>query len=713
MECLDANVVQDLMAGALTDGAKAIAIQHLDGCGDCRDLLGALARDATRDAALDTLGDTEKNPRAISMLETLASEGGGVGLLETVAPADPLEDTRAATGDLDPATKPIRIRPGSAVTGKTLGRYTLLERLGAGAMGVVFRAEDRELGRDVALKQLHRPDEALTDRLVREARSMAQVNHPNVVAVYDVGTAEGVTYIAMEMVSGDSLRTWQRESRTVPEIVTAYVAAGRGLAAAHAAGIVHRDFKPDNVLVGRDGRVRVTDFGLAAARPTDGREGAPSTSMMSDVNLTTSGSVLGTPAYMAPEQFTGGNVDARTDQFNFCVALYEALYGQRPFEGKTFPELGDHVCEGRIRPAPPGARISRGLRAIILRGLSVKPGDRYPTMEHMLVELGRDRARPWRRTSIAATALAVLLAIGLGADWVVRDRVSAQIRQSFAATAKQSDRAVKLLADQFDAISNLVYLFPIMRDVAAHHDQADFGLGEPAADAEALDKLHNQLTSADWTLARNFGGREHPSILAVADYKARLLFTSAAPETWKTDLATLPWVKQALDAGTGNSMTLMRYDEPRLVATGLLGKEPRTGLAMLFTRTLALGEARSQFLQIVDAGQLLDQIRIDDDTLLSLVASDGTPVGDVPVEVVAAASVDGQRSFTLDGTTYEVQALPLTGFDGRLVMAQPMDSVLALFPGARTVFLFALLAALGVALGTAIRARRITGARVA
>jgi predicted Ser/Thr protein kinase len=711
MECLDANVVQDLMAGALTDTAKATAIQHLDGCDDCRDLIGALARDATRDAALDTLSDTEKRPSRLSMSDAARSAGGS--LLET---ADPLEATGSAADYPDPATRPIRIRPASAVAGTTLGRYTLVERLGAGAMGVVYRATDRELGRDVALKQLHRPDEALTDRLVREARSMAQVNHPNVVAVYDVGAAEGVTYIAMEMVMGDSLRSWQRERRTVPEIVTAYVAAGRGLAAAHAAGIVHRDFKPDNVLVGRDGRVRVTDFGLAAARPTDGGDRPPSTSpadvMISDVNLTTSGTVLGTPAYMAPEQFTGGNVDARTDQFNFCVALYEALYGQRPFEGKTFPELLDNVCEGRIRPAPPGARISRGLRAIIVRGLSARPGDRYPTMEHMLSELGRDRARPWRRTSIVATALAVLLALGLGADWAVRDRVSLQIRQSFTATAKQSDRAVKLVADQFDAISNLVYLFPIMRDVAAHHDQADFGLGEASTDAEELEKLHNQLVSADWTLARNFGGREHPSILAVADYKARLLFTSAAPETWRTDLSTLPWVKQALDAGTGNTLTLMRYDEPRLVATGILGKEPRTGLAMLFTRTLALGEARSQFLQIVDAGQLLDQIRLDD-TLLSLVAADGTPVGDVPAAVVTAAPRTGQSSITVDGTNYEVQALPLTGFDGRLVMAQPMSSVLALFPNARIVFLIAMLVALVTALGTAIRARRITGARVA
>ncbi|MDB4963321.1 MAG: Serine/threonine kinase [Myxococcales bacterium] len=706
MECLDANVVQDLMAGGLDPVAKTHAIQHLDGCGDCRDLLSALARDATRDAAASTLRDTEKWGPSIAMLETLGSNGGA-GLAATMAP------------ELDSATRPVRIRVANQV-GTTLGKYTLVKRLGAGAMGVVYHAEDRELGRNVALKQLHRPDEALTDRLVREARSMAQVNHPNVVAVYDVGVAEGVTYIAMEMVTGDSLRAWQQVSRTVPEIVTAYVAAGRGLAAAHDAGIVHRDFKPDNVLVGHDGRIRVTDFGLAASRP-DADRGEPraersASTTMSDVNLTTSGSVLGTPAYMAPEQFAGGNVDARTDQFNFCVALYEALYGQRPFEGKTFPELADHVCDGKVLPAPAGTRVSGGLRAIILRGLSIKPGDRFPTMDHLLVELGRDRARPWRRTSYVATALAVVLALGLGADWAVRDRVSMQIRQSFAVTAKQSDRAVRLLADQFDAISNLVYLFPIMRDVAGYHDEADFGLRDPALDAEELEKIHNQLVSADWSLARNFGGREHASILAVADYKARLLYTSAAPETWRTDLSTLPWVKAALDTGTGNTITLMRYHDPRLVATGLLGATPPPGLAMLFTRTLALGEARSQFLQILDAGNLLDQIRLDD-TMLSLVSPDGTPVGDVPIELVSAAPALGQRSITLDGVTYEVQALPLTGFAGdrigHIVMAKKMNSVLALFPGARIVFTIAMLLALGLALVTAILARRITGARAA
>ena len=229
MECLDANVVQDLMAGALDAPSRVLAIEHLDGCQDCRELIAMLARGATHEVALDTLGDTEKRPPSIAMLETVASDAGlgstrSPDLIET---ADGMGETLAPE---ESVTKAVRIRAPSQL-GRKLGRYTLVERLGAGAMGVVYRAEDSELGRDVALKQLHRPDEALTTRLIREARSMAQVNHPNVVAVYDVGVIDDATYIAMELVTGASLRTWQ-QTRSIREIVEAYLAAGRGLSAA-------------------------------------------------------------------------------------------------------------------------------------------------------------------------------------------------------------------------------------------------------------------------------------------------------------------------------------------------------------------------------------------------------------------------------------------------------------------------------------------------
>src|SRR5678815_2986140 len=173
VECLDANAVQDLMAGALDSGARASAIAHIDGCPDCRDLISLLARDATRDAAEDILRETADRPRDISMLETQESRPplprGSSGLLATAAAAAAADGIGAR-----------RVRT-PRMTGHTLGRYTMIDRLGAGAMGVVYRAEDEGLGRQIALKLLHRPDPALTDRLVREARSMAQVNHPNVV----------------------------------------------------------------------------------------------------------------------------------------------------------------------------------------------------------------------------------------------------------------------------------------------------------------------------------------------------------------------------------------------------------------------------------------------------------------------------------------------------------------------------------------------------
>jgi predicted Ser/Thr protein kinase len=701
MECLDANVVQDLMSGALDDTLRGEAMRHLDGCDDCRLLISTLAREAVVDTVRELSLMATAAPTDVGLMETIAPPS--VGMMATVASSAGialLETAATDTSDTtDGTTKPLRIR--SQQPGKRLGRYTVLERLGAGAMGVVYRAEDPELGRKVALKLLHRPDASLTDRLVREARSMAQVNHPNVVAVYDVGEADGASYIAMELVEGQSLRAWQATPRTVNEVVEAYIAAGRGLAAAHAAGIVHRDFKPDNCLVGgADGRVRVTDFGLAAARPSAGVQPSELPTI-GDVNLTTSGSVLGTPAYMAPEQFSAGNVDARTDQFNFCVSLYEALYGQRPFAGKTFPELGENVCEGRVRPAPPASKVSGALRAIILRGLAVKPGDRFPTMDHLLTELGRDRARPWRRTAWIAVAIAGLLAIGLGVDWIMRDRLFVQIHESFALTATQVDRAVALLTNQFDINANQVYTLAVMRDVASHHDQADFGLGDEVSDAADLEKIQEELQSQDWIFVRRFGSTKYESTIAVADYTSRLLYTSADPAAPRTDLAQVPWIKQALDSPTASSIVLLRADDPRLVTTGILGKAPASGLVFLFTRTLLLNKVpTSQLMQLLDAATLLHNVRLDKATKLSLVAPDGTSIGEVPGDLAADEWVVSTVPIAFDGTSI-----------GSVVMARELGGGLALFPHARLLFALAMFASLGLFGATALRARQITNAR--
>ncbi len=561
---------------------------------------------------------------------------------------------------------------------------------------------------------------------------MAQVTHPNVVAVYEVGVADASTYIAMELVEGESLRAWQTKPRQIVDILEAYAAAGRGLAAAHAAGIVHRDFKPDNVLVGSDGRVRVTDFGLAASRPADGVGTGRAGSFSGDVELTTAGTVLGTPAYMAPEQFTGGNVDPRTDQFNFCVALYEALYGTRPFAGKSFHELGNNVCDGLMTPAPPRARVSNALRAIVLRGLSVKPGDRYPTMDHLLVELGRDRARPWRRSAITLGAVAAALALWLVADVALRDRADVAIGTAFRMTGVQTVRTLTSLQDEFYAQADRLSHQAAVQLLAAHHDLADFGLGGAQADSDDLAEIHGQIESSTWVHDSSERRSTVPApgthadpdadTLAIVDAKGRLIYSTAS-SAWGTRADSLPQIKHAIDTGDGASVEVLAYDDPALTAAHLIAA-PRSGLAVVYDRALSLGtddktnakEARAVLVEIVDGTRLLDKIKLDEQTRLALVAPDGRSLGDAPAALVAAAPAPGAAAANVmtDDQTYQVQTLAIPGFEGqgtvaRVVMANPVGG-LTLFPHARLVFGVLLVCALGGAAATGLRARGMSRA---
>jgi eukaryotic-like serine/threonine-protein kinase len=388
---------RDLLAGCLgTDTLLAFVEQrassllranveeHVAQCGSCRRLLSALA-DATT----------------------------------AVAPA---------AGAIAPATR-VESTPDEGLGAKALvGRYQVLARVGAGGMGVVYAAFDPELERKVALKLL-RPDlgggesqRPFETRLRREAQAMAKLAHPNVVAVHDVGCLGGRVFVAMEFIEGPTLGRWLRQApRSRKLVLEAFTAAGRGLAAAHAAGLVHRDFKPENVLVGADGRVRVVDFGLArrparaeaageageALRHSGGGAGAGAggPAPVRDSLVTAAGLVLGTPAYMAPEQHGGREADAKSDQFAFSVALYEALYGERPFAGRTPAELKAEVEAGRVRPPPRGARVPGWLRRALLRGLSRSPEGRFASMGALLEALEND---PWRRARRAAPALALL-----------------------------------------------------------------------------------------------------------------------------------------------------------------------------------------------------------------------------------------------------------------------------------------------------------------
>jgi tetratricopeptide (TPR) repeat protein len=296
--------------------------------------------------------------------------------------------------------------------GGWLGRYLIVDALGHGAMGRVVRAYDPKLQRDVALKLLRTGSDAQAKaRIVREAQAMAKLAHPNLVAAYDVDLEQGQPFIAMELVEGTTLREWLRAStRPWREIVSAFVDAGRGLAAAHHAGLVHRDFKPDNVLVGTDGRVRVTDFGLSRGieAHVSGSD-LPTFSIPQD-SLTVAGTVMGTPGYMAPEQHAGDVVDARSDQYAYCVSLWEALYGRRPFAADDLQSLAKAKLDMALVEPDPSRRVPSFLRRALLRGLAPKPEDRHASMEALMAVLAFDPAV--RRRWIALGSVAMLCAAG-------------------------------------------------------------------------------------------------------------------------------------------------------------------------------------------------------------------------------------------------------------------------------------------------------------
>ena len=376
VSCLEPNTVLALVDGRLLSDALSLSNvrQHIAGCQACADLVALAA-------------------------------GGGPG-----------------------SAAPARLEKGAS-----LGRYVILDVVGRGGMGEVYAAYDPQLDRKVALKLLHgrvRSDalvEAARARLLREAKAIARLSHPNVVVVYDAGEIESRVFLAMEFVDGQTLAAWlDAAPRTWREIREVFVAAGRGLAAAHEAGLVHRDFKPQNVMVGRDGSVRVMDFGLAS----DGSHadaGAPLEAIAlaaadapapPSVALTHTGMLLGTPLYMSPEQLSGRGTDPRTDQFSFCVSLYHALYGERPFPSDTLSALIDAVRSGRVREPPQKTktRVPSFVGKALLRGLRSEPGERFESMPALLAELQRDPAQRRRRLAIGAAALALVTVLAVGAQ---------------------------------------------------------------------------------------------------------------------------------------------------------------------------------------------------------------------------------------------------------------------------------------------------------
>lgn len=316
-----------------------------------------------------------------------------------------------------------------------IGRFYILKRLGAGGMGQVFVGFDEDLGRRVAIKVLHGGGgPAEHDRMRREAQALAQLSHPNVVQVYEVGEHDGSVFVAMEYVQGELLRAWAKGRRR-REILEAFQQAGAGLAAAHRAGLVHRDFKPSNVIVGRDGRVRVMDFGLASGALTarDPKEHTvvrATRSVLWDEHAQ-AGPVMGTPGYMAPEQWMRAPIDARTDQFAFCVALWEAMCGEKPFVGRTAKTLQISILGGQRREPPKGSRMPGWVRRALVRGLAKDPAQRWPGMPELLAELAAGPKRRW--LWIAAVVQLAIAAIVVGVVVVRRSEARALADRCHAA----------------------------------------------------------------------------------------------------------------------------------------------------------------------------------------------------------------------------------------------------------------------------------------
>ena len=371
--CLDESAVVAFLEGSLAAPERSAVESHLGTCPSCMDLMTwAAAEHAHRSRA-------------------------------------PGNEGRPYIGRLPP--------------GARIDRYQILAAVGRGGMGEVYAAYHPDLDRRIALKVVNESGAGAPERrarLLREARAIARLSHPNVITVHDAGTVDDRVYIAMEFVEGKTVDEWRRaQPRSWREVLDVFVAAGRGLAAAHAAGVVHRDFKPHNVMIGRDGSVRVMDFGLArlAEEPLDPPDvGNAVDARPVPATVTKTGALVGTLAYMAPEQFRGELLDARADQFSFCVALHEALYGSRPLLSHLPASTASTEPSGSDADASQSSRRSGApawLRSVVVRGMSEDRSRRFPSMDALLAAVSRGHTRVRVRAAVLGVG-AVLLLLSLG-----------------------------------------------------------------------------------------------------------------------------------------------------------------------------------------------------------------------------------------------------------------------------------------------------------
>jgi serine/threonine protein kinase/WD40 repeat protein len=446
--------------------------------------------------------------------------GGSVtGRRVTTPPrAAPDDDTLAGGLDTAHLRNVVQARLfGAAIDPMRIGRFPILRRIGRGGMGVVYAAYDNELDRKIALKLLHLreggDEDAQRGRLLREAKALARLSHPGVVQVYEAGEHDGRVYLAMEFVRGTSLRAWLADgTRTHSQILDVLAQAGRGLAAAHAAGLVHRDVKPDNIVVGEDARVRVVDFGLAVDRDTPPPPAAPLGDDAEPIaapldRWTHTHGLAGTPAYMAPEQFGGEDADARSDQFAFAIVAFEALYGRRPFEGTTLPAHMAAVARGTVE-FPRKPRVAKHVVAAIRRALSSERDERFPDLAGFVDALVRVPAKRIRWGFVLGTSAVIVSGIlaytaSKGMDLMMQASMAAEEEsreaELRATQAMLSESRATLATDPARALELLMQL-PI--DSPAWTSDA-WSIAQGAADAGLSTSI---VTMPSGTSAIRFAG---------------------------------------------------------------------------------------------------------------------------------------------------------------------------------------------------------------
>jgi anti-sigma factor RsiW len=541
--------------------------------------------------------------------------------------------------------------------GTNVGRFVLLDCLGRGGMAVVYAAYDPELDRKVAIKLLRTDLPAAGSptepgaQLLSEAQAMARLSHPNVIVVYDVGTFQDQVFLAMEFVRGSDLRGWLGERvRSWREILEIFLRAGEGLAAAHRSGLVHRDFKPDNVLVGQDGQLRVTDFGLARALRPPKPEGDPSPSSAAAPMVQYHSALSGTPLYIAPEQWRGARADERSDQFSFCVALFEALYRQAPYPGRTSVSF-----TGALPEPTEGTSVPGWTRRVLQRGLSVAPERRYPSMQHLLDALSTGLRRG-RYGARIAVGVFVLLGIGLSAYQVVRVSAARKVEMDLARAVDlfraNAEEQEKLFEANAQASLSKEYLLEALGK--AYDRDAILGLGPEPEDG--LELAHEVIKSADLPKLKS------EDALIIVDAVGRLVYNHADESSYGQTLQRL----ELIDSALSSQPIELLWSPAQVRAFGIpLADQSDDDLLLVLSRPISRGRNVLGAVLVgrwVKNGFLPNLEQVVGDRVV-LRAPDGARAATLEGAGDATAGVDGARAslVKIGSVRYLAQSAQFTG----------------------------------------------------